>query len=148
MSIVGDENINPLNLHPNHIHHQVVTRKHSQRSDLTRNICSDYNGNCPTNMEIAENSFKNTTNSHTNSLNNSDYAELKNLRHSNNKRGQGQPPQPQPRSKNSSNHRVSRSKSRGGFGQNSVASNGSVQMATNSGILTVWPGSRGIWLPQ
>jgi hypothetical protein len=124
-----------------------VTRKHSQRSDLTRNICSDYNGNCP-NMEIAENSFKTATN-HTNSLNNSDYAELKNLRHSNNKRGQGQqPPQPQPRSKNSSNHRVSRSKSRGGFGQNSVASNGSVQMATNSGILTVWPGSRGIWLPQ
>ena len=137
VSIIGDENINPLNLHPNHIH-PFVTRKHSQRSDLTRN--SDYNGN----MEMAENSFKNASNS----LNNSDYAELKNLHRHQNNNQRGQPPQPQQRSKNSSNHRVSRSKSRGGFGQNSVTSNGSVQMATNSGILTVWPGSRGIWLPQ
>ena len=52
----NDENINPLNLHPNH---QIVSRKHSQRNSAKSGQNSDYNGNC-----------------HNNDTSNSDYAEL------------------------------------------------------------------------
>ena len=59
----NDENINPLNLHPNHQNlskntHQIVSRKHSQRhSDYNGNV---HNGNCHNAADTS----------------NSDYAEL------------------------------------------------------------------------
>lgn len=106
---LNDENVNPLNLHPNH-------------SSRTR----DYNGNC-------------------NDLSHSDYVELsdkKLLERRNKHQQQPQQNSSQPPLKK----RVSRSKSRGGSLSSNTSSAGNGQL--NNGLLTVWPGKAGIWLPQ
>jgi hypothetical protein len=96
---LNDENVNPLNLHPNH------------------KIKRDFNGNCD---------------------NNSDYAELSlgEMRLSFSQ--QQQSVSNNSRGRKNNGGRVARSKSR---------SKGGLQMA-NSGLLTIWPGKTGIWLPQ
>lgn len=99
LKLSNDENVNPLNLHPNH----------GQRQ-------RDYNGNC--NIDSP----------------NSDYAELS-----------------EKLSRRASigiRPRVSRSKSRGGGGGGGGMNVGGGLGGHNCGVLTVWPGKTGIWLPQ